>query len=259
MGENSIKMSICKYSNKAIQEITDFVTCEYPLTLFVNGKEIVTVVCSPDNLKELAVGFLFSEGFISSFQDILEMECEESDGLFNIKLAADPMNTDSFLRRKIASCCGKGRAGLYFINDARQVKEVKASGSFKADYFLEQMAWLEKNSQSFHLTGGVHCAALVKEAVICMYEDIGRHNAVDKVLGALCIEGLETKDTFLMLSGRVSSEIVIKTARADIPFIVSKSAPTDLAIGLAEELNITMIGFARGQSLNIYTHPERIN
>jgi len=250
--------AIDKYSDGRKEKIKDFVVKEFPLTLFVNGREIVTMVCTPENLEELGVGFLLSEGFIRSCQNITEMECQEREGLLRISLDSEQLSTDSFLRRNIASCCGKGRAALYFINDARQVREVKTSGSYSAEQLLRHMSWLEQNSASFHLTGGVHSAALAKETVLFMYEDIGRHNAVDKVLGAMCLRQLETTDSCLVLSGRVSSEIVIKAARANIPLVLSKAAPTDLAIDLAEELNITLIGFARENRLNIYSHPERV-
>ncbi|NLI93808.1 MAG: formate dehydrogenase accessory sulfurtransferase FdhD [Peptococcaceae bacterium] len=258
MSENYLYRTVCKHDCGKREVVKDLIVREFPLTLFVNEREIVTMVCSPNDLKELGVGFLLSEGLIQNSKNIVELECQESEGLLHIRIYPEPSNTNSFLRRNIASCCGKGRAGLYFINDARQVKEVKASGCFTKNLLLRHMSWLEKNARSFRLTGGVHSAALANDRILLMAEDIGRHNAVDKVLGALCLQGMETADTCLLLSGRVSSEIVIKAARANIPLMLSKGAPTDLAIDLAEDLNITLIGFARENRLNIYSHPERV-
>ena len=94
--------------------------------------------------------------------------------------------------------------------------------------------------------------------MICMFEDIGRHNAVDKVLGYAFLHGISSQDKILLLSGRIASEILLKAARAQIPLVLSRSAPTGLTIDLAEELNITVVGFARGKRLSVYTHPERV-
>lgn len=258
MSEKFITRSIFKYVDGKRVEANDVVVREFPLTIFVNEIEIATVVCSPNDLKELGVGFLLSEGLIRSLHDIIDIECQEKEGLLNFKISSSMSPTDSFLRRNIASCCGKGRAGLYFINDAKQVTAVDSSGSFQQEFLLKQMASLEKNSEVFKLTGGVHSAALADQSLILMYEDIGRHNAIDKVLGAMILQQLDSADKCLILSGRVSSEIVIKAARANIPLVLSRAAPTDLAIDLAEELNITLIGFVRENKLNIYSHYERV-
>ena len=124
---------------------------------------------------------------------------------------------------------------------------------------LQIINLLEERSSTFRLTGGVHSAALADQnGIICMYEDIGRHNAVDKVLGYAFLNEINTEDKCLLLSGRVASEILIKAARAHIPVVLSRTAPTGLTIDLAEELNITVVGFARGDRFSVYSHPERV-
>jgi FdhD protein len=124
---------------------------------------------------------------------------------------------------------------------------------------LNIISLLEERSQTFRHTGGVHSAALAsRSSLLLMFEDIGRHNAVDKVLGRAFLDELVREDKCLALSGRIASEILIKAVRSHIPVLLSRSAPTDLTLSLAEEFNITIVGFARGQNLNIYTHPERI-
>ncbi|KUO66087.1 MAG: hypothetical protein APF84_12255 [Gracilibacter sp. BRH_c7a] len=254
---NYIKRSLHKYCQNKIEEISDVIAREFPVTIFINEREIVTLVCSPQYLRELAVGFLLSEGLIKKYVDITSMEIQE-EGLINIKLAAFPIALNSFLRRNIASCCGKGRAGLYFINDARQVKGIISNHLFEGSKLSKLMEEMETKSEGFQLTGGIHASALGGEVIFCMSEDIGRHNAVDKAIGAALISDIDLQDKALLLSGRVSSEIVIKAARAGIPLVLSRAAPTDLAIDLAEDLNITTIGFARKGKLNIYSHSERI-
>ena len=258
MGEKYSSRAIQKYFHGKKEQVEDYIAHEFPLTLFLNGREIVTIVCLPDNLLELGVGFLLSEGFIRNARDIMEMDCQEKEGLLHIKTDAEPPGVNGFLRRNIASCCGKGRAGLYFINDARQVRTLENNKSFRADVLLQHMELLENSSQSFQLTGGVHSAALADQKVLFVYEDIGRHNAVDKVLGAACLQKIDTTDKCLVFSGRISSEIVIKAARTGIQLILSKAAPTDLAIDLAVELNITLVGFARKNRMNIYSCSERV-
>ncbi len=249
--------SIIRFQHDQFKDMEDDVVIEFPLTLFLNGDEIVTMVCSPQDLTELGVGFLYSEGIINCLPDIADIH-QQSEGILQVKISK-LVNNSSFLRRNIASCCGKGRAGLYFINDAKQVKRVESSLTLKAKTCLQLINMLEQKSQVYHLTGGVHSAALAYgESFLFFYEDIGRHNTVDKILGTIILQQISTEDKCLVLSGRISSEIVIKAARANLPVIISKAAPTDLAIDLAEDLDISLIGFARDGRLNTYSCAERI-
>ncbi|MDD3898189.1 MAG: formate dehydrogenase accessory sulfurtransferase FdhD, partial [Syntrophomonadaceae bacterium] len=230
-----------------------------PLTLFLNHVELATMVCSPGGYKELGVGFLLTEGLVQKPADILQISVREEEGLLWIETKNEIPQTNNFLRRHIASCCGKSRAGLYFINDARQLKPIVADVQFNAEYLLKIINTLEEKAATFHLTGGVHSAALADSSgLLTMYEDIGRHNAVDKVLGYAFLNEIPTDDKCLLLSGRVASEILIKAARANIPLVLSRSAPTALTIDIAEDLNITVVGFARGKRLSVYSHSERV-
>jgi len=238
---------ITVYRQEGVQLIEDFVVEETPLTLFLNHTELATMICSPGNYKELGVGFLFSEGLLQDPSEIQSISCREEDGLLWIETSKPIPQTGGFLRRHIASCCGKSRAGLYFINDARQLKPVQSQTQFKANHLLEMIKRLEELAVTFHLTGGVHSAALADHShILSRYEDIGRHNAVDRILGHILLNSIRTDDKFLLLSGRIASEILIKATRANIPLIVSRSAPTGLTIDLAEEMNIAVVGFARG-------------
>jgi len=237
----------------------DRVVLERPLTLFLNHVELATMICSPGGYEELGIGFLISEGIIQKRADITAISCREEEGLLRIETSTPTPQTNNFLRRHMASCCGKGRAGLYFINDFRQLKAVQSDTQFSAEQLLGFMNALENKSEVFRLTGGVHGAALADNSgLLFMFEDIGRHNAVDKVLGKAFLNELETSDKCLLLSGRIASEILIKAARSNIAFVLSRSAPTALTIELAEELEIAVIGFARGDQLNIYSHPEKV-
>jgi FdhD protein len=250
---------IIAYNNGKIECTQDIVVQEKPLTLFLNHVELATIICSPNGYKELGVGFLLSEGLIKKAEDILAISVDEKSGLLSIESAAQLPKTNAFLRRHIASCCGKSRPGLYFINDARTLAPLESEVRFTARQLLDLIARLEDKSLTFRQTGGVHSAALAdNKDLLCMYEDIGRHNAVDKVVGSAFLNRIPTHDKCLLLSGRVASEILIKAAHAQIPLVLSRSAPTGLTIDLAEDLNLTVIGFARGQRFSVYAHPERV-
>lgn len=232
---------------------------EIPLTVFLNGIELTTLICSPGAYKELVMGFLLTEGLVRYLSDIKETIFDEVDGLLWVKTTCPVPQTENFLRRQIASCCGKGRATLYFVNNANQLQPVQSSNRFTAPRLLYLIGLLEERSVAFRLTGGVHSAALAdNKGLLVMYEDIGRHNAVDKVLGYAFLNGIKSEDKCLLLSGRVSSEIIIKAGHSGIPLVVSRSAPTCLAMDLAEQLGIALVGFARGETLSVYSHTEKV-
>lgn len=245
-------------SNKPHQYILDYIVREAPLTIFLNHFELITMICSPASYIELGLGFLLSEGFIKDYSEIISLSCQEDSGILNIETNSSPVLINGFMHRHMASCCGRGRAGLYFINDARQLDPITSEASIKSEEILNYMNKLEHSSNVFRDTGGVHSAAVAGPQVCIMFEDIGRHNAVDKVIGYCLINNFKNDDKCLILSGRIASEIVIKAIRANIPIIISRAAPTELALDIAEEYNITLIGFARNERFTAFTHPERI-
>jgi FdhD protein len=254
-----IQRKILKYDEGVIENKEAAVVMEKPLTVFLNHNELATLICSPGGLQELTAGFLLSEGLIQKRSDIEDIYCQENEGLLYINTAFPVRQTDNFLRRHIASCCGKGRAGLYFINDARQLQPVVSDWRIQDKRVIFLMDEFEKKADTFRLTGGVHSAALADQSgIIMQYEDIGRHNAVDKILGCAFLNNISTEDKCLLLSGRVASEILIKAARGSIAVILSRAAPTGLTLELAEELGICVVGFARGKQFSVYTHSEKI-
>lgn len=254
----SKQRDITSYDNGIVRHIRDAVVEEYPLSLFLNGAELATMVCSPTGLNELAAGFLLSEGLVRTPEDLIEVVVREKEGSLLIRTGGGAPPT-SEARRHITTGAGKSGTDFRFINAARQIPPIQSPVRFTAPHLLEMIDLLQQRSATFVLTGGVHSAAMADQGgMICMFEDIGRHNAVDKVLGCAFLQGIASQDKILLLSGRIASEILLKAARAGIPLVLSRSAPTGLTIDMAEKLNITVVGFARGKRLSIYTHPERV-
>jgi FdhD protein len=143
--------------------------------------------------------------------------------------------------------------------DAKQLKGFKSELKVPIRSILNLMKEFQKMSELFISTGGVHSTALCDENNIMIFrEDIGRHNATDKIVGHCVLENIPLENKFLMTSGRISSEILIKSAKLGMGIVVSRSAPTSLAIEIAEEVGVTVVGFARGNRINVYTYPERI-
>lgn len=241
----------------------DRVATEWPLTLYLNGEEFVTLVASPDHLDELVTGFLASEGVISRLEDLRHISFDDETGDARVEVATDTQGLKErlFARRYITSCCGKGRASIYFDNDFRTAKASLSERTLKKDDVLRLVGELQASSEIFQATGGVHnaCLATPEDGIWAARSDIGRHNALDKLYGWSMRERRDVRDAVAAFSGRVSSEIVLKVGKIGLPMILSKSAPTELGLAMANDLNITVVGFVRGSRMNVYTHPERID
>ncbi len=242
------------------REEEDYIVRETALTVYVNSKELATLVCSPVDLKYMAVGFLCAEGILQKREDLKEITLDEEQGMAWVETSrAMSLAEKVFLKRYITPCCGRSRTSFYFAADALLCKPVASDLKVSAAAALRLAAGLQERAQLFRRTGGVHNAALVQgEQILIFREDIGRHNTLDKIYGQCFLEGIPIQNKMIIFSGRVSSEILLKVAKMGVPILISRSAPTDLALKLAEELRITVIGFARGSRLNIYTHPDRV-
>lgn len=249
------EISIVRVKGSNVSRENDIVVSEYPFTIFVNEEELITLLCSPKSLKYLTVGFLYSEGFINSKSDIADMRIEKDKGLCYVDIKNKSTLAEKLYgKRTITSGCGKGTL-FYNVIDSFKSKKVEKALPVSIENIKSLVKGFSKNSELFLNTGGVHsCALCSKDEIIIFEEDIGRHNALDKILGKALIEDIPLKDKIVLVSGRISSEMLIKVAKREIPVIVSRAAPTSLAVELAEQLNITLIGFARGEKMNIYNN-----
>ena len=253
------KVNIYRVTRDSKQAGEDIVVKELPLTILLNGRELVTLLCSPANLKYLAIGFLLSEGLLRSRNDIKSIIDDEQRGIVRIETVTDLHGEEEqVFKRIITPGCGRG-AAFYSSADAVGMNEVKSELQVNGDEILELMTQFQRLSETYRSTGGVHSAALCDNKSLNIFsEDIGRHNAIDKIFGQCLWEGISTDNHIILSSGRISSEIVIKIARNNIPVLASKSAPTNTAVKLADLLGITLIGFVRGTRMNVYSHHQRI-
>ncbi|GKV57956.1 sulfurtransferase FdhD [Sporosarcina sp. NCCP-2222] len=253
--------AIVKYSNGQFVSKMDEVAVEYPITVQLNGKEFITIVCTPQYIEEMVIGFLASEKVVTDIRHITDIRWEESTGIVHVTTEQTfPFYEKLQNKRYITSCCGMSRQGFVFANDALAAKKVVTRNVLlTASDCFTLMSQMDENADLFHQTGGVHIASLcAPKGAVVQRMDIGRHNALDKIYGHCLRENIPVKDKVVVFSGRISSEILLKVSKIGCEVVLSKSAPTDLAIELADELGITAVGFIRRNTFNVYSHAERI-
>jgi len=257
--ENVERVAIYRVDRDSKQAGEDIVVKELPLTIVLNGRELVTLLCSPANLKYLAIGFLLSEGLLHSRNDIKSIIDDEQRGMVRVETVTDLNGEEEqVFKRIITPGCGRG-AVFYSAADAVGMNGVKSDFQANGTEILGLMSQFQHRSETYRSTGGVHSAALCDNKNLNVFsEDIGRHNAIDKIFGQCIWEGISTHNQIILTSGRISSEIVIKIARNNVPVLASKSAPTNSAVKLADLLGITLIGFVRGTRMNVYSHHQRV-
>jgi FdhD protein len=255
--------SLCGIQNSSNSNpiaVPDWLATESILTITVNNNQLTSFSCSPENLEEMAVGFLFSGGIISKLSDIKSIRlCIENVKVDFILNDDCPFDNKVWQKHQtITSGCGQGKSLRHELLKS-SLHSINGSVQLKAEYICELFNDLRNISQGYKNTGCIHLAALIKEGgPSVIREDIGRHNAIDKVIGAGLRLGLDFSKYILCCSGRISSDMLLKAAKASIPVVASRAAPTSLAVEIASELNITLLGFVRGQKFNIYSAPERI-
>ncbi|MDK2823545.1 MAG: FdhD protein [Clostridia bacterium] len=251
------KQKIFQYSSKyGIKEITSLVAGEEQVTIFLNNQEIVALLCSPIHLNELAVGFLTLEGLIC--QDNKYLEIEISRDKKQVYVFADQVvDLDKRWHKKtITSGCGMGTSFTDFQKINLQLNKNNSKITF--NQITLAMKEFQKHSLVENGTGGVHSAGIHSDDEIIIRKDVGRHNAVDKIFGHCILSSIETTNKMLLLTGRISSEIIFKGAKMGIPIVASLSSATSLAIEMAEQLGITILGYVKGERAYVYSHPDKI-
>jgi len=245
---------IKRVKDQKISEIEDSVAEESPLTIYINGEELVTMVCTPDKQDLLAIGFLKSEGIIEKRDDIKNCNLDLETQRIWIEVRDERYDKRNLEKKRlVTSGCARG-ISFFTYDDALKSMEISKKREVPVERALKLMREFQHKSELFNKTGGVHSAALADEERILLFaEDLGRHNAVDKIIGEALVKGIDISDKILLSSGRISSEVILKAGRNGIPVVISRSAPTSIAVNIARELNMTLIGFARGTRANIYS------
>jgi len=251
------KVPILRVIKESQKQVEDTVVTEFHLTIVLNNRELVTLLCSPAKLDFLTIGFLYSEGLINSKDIIKDIVLDPERGVINVTTKEPVKSPEDILsRRIIASSGGKGASSLSAIHPQSRID---SQIHISPPEVLNLIQEFVHHSELFAATGGVHGAALCDtKAILVFSEDIGRHNAIDKVFGECVVKDIPTHDRLLITSGRVSSEILLKVAKRNIPILISKSAPTNLGVKLANDSGITLIGFVREKRMNVYTHTWRL-
>lgn len=247
---------IKRYRSGTSEAVTDIVIVEKLLHIYVNGKHFAAVMYTPGDEKNFVVGFLFCQGVIAKVDDIQSLEFRDEN------LAMVIIGKEASLKygeiMAATSGCGGGSIRLSLL-EKENISVVKSDYIVKQEMIYHNMKDFNAESNLFKETGGVHsCALYSDEKMLVMKEDIGRHNAFDKVAGDALLHGNTFEDKLMYTTGRVSSDIMIKAIRCSIPILVSHSAPTNSAIALAVKANITLVGFVRGDRMNVYSGFDRV-
>lgn len=233
---------------------------ESRMSVFLNGEKAISMMCIPVDQDAHALGFLMGEGVISDVSDVDKIEISE-DGL-RVDIFTNKINEESlkhlYTEKTLVSGCGGGITGN--VENAVEVDFIESDFTVEVDYIRSNVKQFYQESELYRLTGCVHKAMLILDdgLTICA-EDIGRHNAIDKVVGKARLSGKCTSRAILVVSGRLSSEMVVKAVMHKLPIVVSRTAPTFLGVKTAMAHGITLIGFARGQKMNIYSHSARLS
>jgi FdhD protein len=253
-------LPILRISDDKRKNIYDNVITETHVTLLLNDYEIATIICTPEYILELATGYLFSERFIQKKDDMIQSEYDDKKGIVKIKTKdkIDPLKDIRGSRFITPGCISPG--SFYNALDTVVCDKVESQLHVSQKDVITIASQIQKKSILFKETGGAHGAALFNSSHLLFFvEDIGRHNALDKIIGRCILKDIPMNDKLIFTSGRISSAVLLRIVKASIPILISRSAPTTEAVELSKEFGITLIGFARVSRFNLYSNEWRIS
>lgn len=255
--------AVQRFRNGQLSQAQDFVAEEVPVALVYNGVPYTVMLATPDDLEDFAVGFSLSEGIVADAGQVSVRDIRHQDKGLEVwlKIPGEAFRGLSQRGRSMAGRTGCGLCGTNSLDEAvRTPPRVGEGARLPAESLARALAQLKERQTLNGVTGAVHGAAWANldGEVQLLREDVGRHNALDKLIGALARQSADRKNGFVVVTSRASYEMVQKTASAGIALLAAVSAPTGLAIRLAEACGLTLVGFARGRDHNVYTHPQRL-
>lgn len=253
-------LDIYRYRNGQWCREKDQIIREVPVSIYVDGERLVTLPATPQHLDELALGYLRAEGYLTNARQVEALKVGANKEWVRVNLKQPVVPQEDVSRCQISSDKGDGDSVFHHLQFSRGLKEIDSDLTISPQTVGLLAQELLICSQLFEETGGVHGAALadVKRGIILFREDIGRHNAIDKIVGSSLLNEIDCHDKIFLTSGRVSFDTAIKTANLGVPIVISPSAPTDMAVQMARRLGMTLVGFARGKRFNVYSGEGRL-
>ena len=279
MSEPIFDFDYIEYDGEHAAAVTRPVIAETPWALYVEKREWVTFMCSPIGLHQLALGFLLSEGVIGGLEDVWQLKvyldenrvymyfpeaglngelalptCTEAGGSIDVRLRGPAPARPQ--RRTLTSGCG---GGVTFDDLAGDRPPLQSDRRITAAQVSSLMRQLNESATLYRTSRGVHTSALSDgERLLVQAEDVGRHNTLDKIRGACMLEDIPTRDRMLISTGRISSEMIVKARKMEVPIVISRTSPTAMSIQLARQWNMALIGYVRGRQLRVYAGAERV-
>jgi FdhD protein len=254
--KNTHKTKVTRVNENTSSVIEDEVIVDTFLSVSLNGEQVVSSICSPELEEEAAVGYLFSTGTLKTTRSIKKVS---RDG-YNVDIqTTEPISAPKASAAMITSACGVPDEWLK-LRKGFKLQRIESNLKVASRVITSAARQLNERSEVFKRTGGTHAAALFRRdgQLYFSVEDVSRHVAVDKVIGKALLSNQSLGELFLMSTGRLASDMVSKAVYAGIPIVASIAAPFDSGIQLAKATGITLVGFVRGERMNVYTHPERI-
>lgn len=236
------------YKNGKINYVTEKVVKDSTITLTINNEISRNLSAIEDSLEEFAVGYLFNENMVKSLEDIEKIEINEN----HINVEID----DKLLKTKETVLCSDSSGG--WRSKIKEIKPISSDFQVEADELINRIEELKNNAQIWQATGGTHVAGIVYKNNFIVKEDVSRHVAVDKVIGYGILHDYDLSNSYVIYSGRMPADMVIKIVRAGIPVLASNAAPACSGCETAKKGNVTLVGFLRGQRFNVYNNKNRI-
>lgn len=253
---SKVEIVAYRHSDQSMSKRERSLVEERPVKFIVNCTELLTLMASPHELRFLVAGFLYHQGFIAKLSDIQSLGACEESGLATIAIDG---NIPERLVPTLTSGCGQGISYSPSVSILLLNRDWQEKSRIRATTIIDLMKELQNKAERYREHGGIHSAGLGKEGGLWIYaEDLGRHNTIDRLAGEALFRQIDTQRTVLVTSGRVSSELSIKGARLGVCVIATRTSPTDQAINICQDTGITLIGYCRGASFEVFTHPQRL-